>query len=216
MKAYWDIVQGTEEWHRIRYGKIGGSTSKGLLTDTDTLLDEILATQLEPFELEDDLYASKEMQRGNELEPLARLNLSQYTNIPFIECGWLESEEIPLLGISPDGITKDFKVACEIKCPGAKKHTNTLRNGIIPLDHINQIVHNFTVNDQLEIIYFCSFRPESKYPLFVRNATRGTLVNLGTKSKPVVKPISEWVGIIQAKVIELQNKVDHVLELLTF
>jgi hypothetical protein len=216
MKAYWNVIQGTEEWHRLRYGKIGGSTSKGLLTDTDTLLDDLLSTRLEPFELEEDGYASPEMQRGNELEPLARLNLSMYTGIQFKECGWLQSVELPLLGISPDGLTEDLKIACEIKCPSRKKHTNTLRNGVIPLDHLHQIVHNFTVNPFLEIIYFASFRPESVHPLFVRHADKNTIINLGTKAKPILKPISEWVDIIKGKTIELHNKIDQVEKDLSF
>lgn len=216
MKAHWEITQGTEDWRRIRYGKIGGSTSKGLLTDTDTLLDELLSARLEPFELEEDGYASPEMQRGTELEPLARLNLSMYTNVPFKECGWLQSEDIPLLGISPDGITDNLKISCEIKCPSRKKHTNTLRNGIIPLDHCHQIVHNFTVNPHLEIVYFASFRPESKHPLFVRNATRETPINLGTKAKPVIKTVNEWVAIIRGKAIELSLKLDQAEKDLSF
>lgn len=216
MIAHWDIIQGTEDWHKIRYGKIGGSTSKGLLVDSDTLLDEILSSRLEAFELDDDSYVNSDMARGNELEPLARQRVSEYTGLDFLECGWLQCEDVSILGISPDGITKDLRFACEIKCPSAKKHTNTIRAGVTPLDHVNQVVHNFTVNPTLEVLYFVSFRPESKYPLFVTKTDRETKINLGTKAKPVIKTVNEWVAIIRGKAIELETKANNALLQLEF
>jgi hypothetical protein len=214
MKAYWDIVQGTEEWHRIRYGKIGGTTSNQLRIESDALLNEIISSKLEDFELEEDGFISSDMQRGNELEPLARREAKSYTGLDFKECGWLQCEENKLLGISPDGITKDFKFATEIKCPARKKHTETLRGKAIPADHLPQCVHNFTVNPFLEILYFVSFRPESKHPLFVKEMTRDTLVDFGTKAKPNVMPVSQWVKFIKGKALLLEANVIRELQIL--
>ena len=50
MIARTDIVQGTAEWHQVRYGKIGGSLCKGLFVKSDTLLIEILSKLTEDFE----------------------------------------------------------------------------------------------------------------------------------------------------------------------
>lgn len=216
MIAYWDIVQGTEEWHKIRYGKIGGSTSAGLQVKSTTLLDDILSQRLEPFSLDDDGgFENAAMRRGNELEPAARKEMSAYTGIEFLECGWLQCEDIPLFGISPDGITKDFKTECEIKCPSAKKHTTTVREGIIPLDHTNQILHSFTVNPHLKKKFFGSFRPESEVPLFVVEVTRNSALDLGTKAKPNVKTISEWVkefkGLGMSLEAELQKEYKRII-----
>lgn len=208
MEAFWDIVQGTEEWYKIRYGKIGGSTSKGLFVKSDTLLDEILSEKLEEYQSDDDDYVSKDMQRGNELEPYARREASLYTGIEFSECGWIQSSLNELLGISPDGITKDFKKSLEIKCPSAKKHTSTIRTGEIPSDNIHQCLHYFTVNEDLEEHYFVSFRPESIKPLFVKKLTRDSLIDLGTKSKTNVKTVSEWVEISLLNAKELSNQID--------
>lgn len=216
MKAYFDIIQGTEEWHEIRYGKIGGTSSKQLMIDSNSLIEEILSTRLEPFEPLLDVFESYDMQRGTELEPMAREELSKYTGIDFLECGWLESETHHMLGISPDGISADFKASCEIKCPARKKHTANLRCNGIPAEYLPQCVHNFTVNPDLEVHYFLSFRPENKYRMFVKKMTRSSLVDLGTKSKPVVKTVSEWVDIAKSKHDLLDVIINEELKRLEF
>lgn len=208
MKAHWDIIQGSIEWHQTRYGKIGGTASKGLLVDSDTLLDDLISCRLEPLELDDDAYQSADMIRGSELEPMARLALSAYSGYDFKECGWIQSD-INLIGISPDGLTQDLKVACEIKCPGRKKHVQTLRGKSIPLDNIAQCVHYFTVNPLLEKLYFGSFRPESKYALSPYIIDRDSMVNLGTKAKQVCKTVNEWAAIMRSKAIEMETLI-HV------
>lgn len=210
MIPYYDIPQGSLEWLQLRYGKIGGTLSDGLLVDSDTLLIEMLSMNLEPFELEDN-YESDDMVRGGELEPEARKRLIQQTGIEFNKCGWLQSESIPLIGISPDGITEDLTKACEIKCPGRKKHTETVLNNKIPDDNIKQCLHYFTVNSKLEELYFCSFRPEAKYPLFVKMINRDFQINIGTKAKPILKSINEVVGIVRRKAIELQEEINNQL-----
>lgn len=216
MIAHWDIIQGTSEWHQIRYGKIGGSTSKGLFVDSDTLLDELISARLEPFELDDDPYTSAAMDRGSEYEPMARRALEEYTGISFSECGWLQSEENELLGISPDGINKSLTIACEIKCPGRKKHTQTLRGGVIPLEHNFQLVHNFTVNPALERIYFCSFRPECKFDIFVKQLYLHSLINLGTKAKPIIKTVEDWANVSRLKADALLVTIHSEINKLDF
>jgi predicted phage-related endonuclease len=211
-----DVKQGSIEWHEARYRKIGGSTAKGLLTPTDTLLLELVAEFSEDFELNEG-YQSEDMVRGTELEPYAREELNKATALLFVDIGWLQCEEIPLLGISPDGITDDDRFSCEIKCPAAKRHTETILSNEIPLDNIHQCVHYFVVNPKLEKHYFVSFRPENNYrPFFMKELTRDSLVNLGTKAKPVIKPIWEWVLVYKANAMELQGRIDSELEKLRF
>lgn len=215
MIAHWNIKQGTEEWHAIRWGKIGGTTSKGLFVKSDTLLDELLSEITEPFEVEDS-FESADMIRGFELEPLARQEVSLYIGREILECGWLQCEEIPLLGISPDGITSDMTISAEIKCPARKKHMSTIRTNEIPLDNLHQCVHYFTVNPHLEKHYFASFRPEAIKPLFVKELTRSSEVNLGTKAKPVIKNIAEWVSIAKTNAINLETEIYNEIIKLQF
>jgi len=211
-----NVKQGTPEWHEARYRKVGGSTSKGLYVKGDTLKNELIGQFLEDFE-DVDSYLSADMERGNELEPYAIKELNKYTTLDFNSAGWLQCEDIPLLGISPDGITDDDKHSCEVKCPGRKKHTETILNDSIPLDNLHQCVHYFTVNPKLETHTFCSFRPENKIkPLFVYVLTRDSLVNLGTKSKPVFRTVQEWIKISKQAAINLQLEIDSDIKKLEF
>jgi hypothetical protein len=216
MIARFDITQGTESWHRIRYGRVGGTRAKGLLTDGDTLLIELLGEHIEEFELDEDSYISSDMERGYELEPRARLEINQYFGIELLECGWLQNETHELLGISPDGISEDLKIQCEIKCPAQKKHTKTIYQDIIPLDNIHQCIHAFAVNDKLETLHFCSYRPESIKPLFIKTIHRDSEVNIGTEAKPKKAIVSEVAALIHANEIELRKKLDLAIDKLSY
>lgn len=205
--AHFDVEQGTEAWHRLRWGKVGGVLAKSLLGKPETLISHIGSCQLEPFYMEDDPYINSDMQRGIDLEPIARGELSKYIGVELLPVGWLQSTVIPIIGVSPDGVSADLTISCSIKCPGKNKHAATLYGGIIPDDNIDQVLHEFTVNPNLEKCYFLSFRPECEHPMFVRYLTRDSIVDMGTKAKPVCKPVSEWVSILQAAAITLQENV---------
>jgi len=208
MIPHYDIIQGTEEWFKIKWGKVGGSTSKGLFVPSDTLLIQLLSEHTEDFVMDDDSYISADMQRGVELEPMARREVSLYAGIEFIECGWLQSSTIPILGISPDGISKDETISWEGKCPSAKKHIATVYNNDIPADNIHQCLHYFTVNERLERHLFSSFRPESKYPLWCKWLTRDSIIDLGTKAKPNCKTVQQWVEIATKNAFELEANLE--------
>lgn len=216
MKVHYEIEQGTEAWHEIRYGKIGGTLASGLFVKSDNILYEILAEQTEPFEMDYDSFISADMQRGIELEPLAKERLSEYTGVKFINAGWIQCEENSLLGISPDGISEDETVTCEIKCPGKKAHLKTILSNDIPLDHINQCLHYFVVNPKLKRHFFCSFRPESIKPMFVKELTPDSLINIGTNAKPLMLSIAEAVIVAKGAALSIAKQVEAKKQELLF
>lgn len=210
MKKY-NILQGTADWFETRHGKITGTASKGLFVKSDTLLNEILSMHIEDWE-DEDSYTSAAMDRGNDLEPVARLELETELFISFEQLGFIQSETNALLGISPDGLSKCDTMACEIKCPGSKKHTATILANDIPSDNIHQCLHYFTVNSKLEKLYFASFRPENKVkPLWWKMITRDSEIDLGTKAKPVVKTVAEWVEIARDEAAMISVNLDIAL-----
>jgi predicted phage-related endonuclease len=230
-----NVVQGTIDWHEVRYRKIGGSDAKGLFVPSDTLMLELLSEFTEDFEMED-TYQSNDMIRGTELEPYAIEELNKYTGLEFKSVGWLQCEEIPLLGISPDGITNCDRFTCETKCPAKKKHTETILSDEIPLDNLPQCIHYFTVNPKLEKHYFVSFRPENQYKaLFVKELTRESLVDIGWTKKekvlsnkngkgekeyietvPDIRTVQEWVNLAKANAKNIQQQIDINLQKLLF
>lgn len=185
MINYKHIQQGSIEWFQIKWGKIGGTLAGGLFVNSDTLLIDILSQRCEEFEPTDS-YENDAMERGSDLEPYAREYLNLYTGLEFKETGWLQSEENELLGLSPDGLTEDEKISCELKCLGRKAHYAILLKQETPKDKLDQCLHYFTVNPKLEKHYFMSFRPESPKP-FIKLFTLDTVIDLGQKRKVEVK-----------------------------
>ena len=214
MKIHKEIIQGCRDWHEIKFGKIGGTRAKGLFVKSDTLLIELVSELTEDFEIEES-YSSDAMLRGQDLEPLGRERLEDLTGVKFIDVGWIDSS-ILNVGISPDGISEDNKIMCEIKCPGRKKHVETILADEIPSDYIHQCLHYFTVNEDLEKLYFVSFRPEALKQLFVKELTKQSEINLGTKARPQIKTVSEWVEIARFEAIKLNKEIEINIEKLTF
>lgn len=233
MIARYDIVQGSEEWHKIKWGKIGGTRAIGLFVKSDTLTIEILSEVTEEYEVSDD-YQSKAMQRGEELEPEALYELMQYTGVKIKSVGWLQSKEYPLLGISPDGISECETIQFEVKCLERIKHVRVCIKDKIPSDHIDQCVHAFTVNPKLETLYFACYRPEAMKKLKVFRLTRSSKIDLGLKKKikvkedrgkglkeyvetiPDLKTIDEWVKIAHSEAEKISKEIDNLVELLSF
>lgn len=208
MTAHYSITQGTEEWDRIRYGKIGGTRSGGLFIESDNLLFELLSEHTEEITIDYDEFISSDMMRGRELEPLAREEMSKYIGIEFIECGWLQSDEFPLLGISPDGISHDETVCIELKCPANKAFCKAVYYDAIPKEYINQCLHYFTVNPKLQELYFGMFRPENKKKqLFVKRLTKDSEIKIGRS----VKPVRDWVKLAQETAETLQKELDVMI-----
>ena len=216
MKIYHDIEQGSAEWFELKHGKIGGTRSKQLFVKSDTLLIELISETIEPYDEDLESYKSDAMENGQMLEPQARFELEKYTGVNFLEVGWIQSDN-HLLGVSPDGISNCATIGCEIKCPESKKHIKTCLNDEIPLDNINQCIHNFAVNPKLEKFYFVSYRPEFEIkPLFVKMINRESKVNIGTEARPIIKIVSDVVEEIHKHTKELELKITESINKLKF
>jgi hypothetical protein len=228
-----EIKQNTIEWHEIKWRKIGGTLSKGLFIDSDTLFLELLSQHIEEFEPSEG-FENEAMQRGKELETFALEYISTYTGIDFQLTGWLQSKH-KLLGISPDGLSECEKFATEIKCLSRKEHTKLLYENELPKDKLCQIIHYFTVNPKLEKLYFIAFRPESIKPYIVE-FTKDSLIDLGWKNdvevevigakglpikpkiekRPDIKKISEWNKIAIQEADKLETKLIETINKLNF
>jgi hypothetical protein len=211
MKNLKNIEQNSIEWFEAKWGRIGGTLSKGLLVKTDTLLIDILGQHLEEFEMESDSFESSSMVHGKEMEPFALQFVEGYSGIKFEKTGLLISDENDLLCLSPDGISECERFAVETKCLQRKAHTKILFEEEIPLEYLPQLVHYFTVNPKLEKLYFCAFRTES-VANFMRVLTPDSIVNLGTKARPVLKTVREWTKISYAEAANLKLELGQAIK----
>ena len=214
MTPYWEIEQGSLEWFLLRWGKVGGSSAKGLFVNSKTLLYQLLAEQTEIY-VEEESFSSFQMLRGLELEPEAIKRVTELTGIEFTPCGWIQSD-IDIIGISPDGVTKDLTKAVEVKCLSGKKHIEYILEGILPLEYTHQCLHYFTVIDTLDELIFSCYRPESPKSSFIISLTPESEINLGTNAKPKMVSISDAVGMSREKSIKLDVEVKESLNKLTF
>lgn len=103
MKIYDKLKQGTEEWFKIRELKLTashageiGNCGKGL----DTYIKKIAQEYFSSAEKDD--YKSVDMERGNELEPIARDIYELEKGVEVEQVGFIEYDEY--VGCSPDGL----------------------------------------------------------------------------------------------------------------
>lgn len=146
------IEQNTPEWHEFRKNHIGASEAPIIMNLSPWTTPYQLWRQ--KLDLDTFQFESEKMQRGKELEPIARKKVSEYLNEEF-EPAVCESTDIEWMAASLDGISKNGKYVVEIKCPGKEDHLQAL-NDIIPEKYIPQIQHQMFVC-KLDSIYYFSF-----------------------------------------------------------
>ncbi len=141
---YKDIIQGSEEWHEIRRGKITGSRIVDIMLGVKgrylasrknyiaELVIEILTGE------SDEHFISESMQWGIDTEPLARSAYEAITGNFVDEIGFIDHDSIQLFGSSPDGLVSEDG-GIEIKCPNSATHLSTLLTGNVKRDYIFQM-----------------------------------------------------------------------------
>ena len=209
------MEQRSLEWHEAKWGLVSGSRLGDLMlaskkANETSLFYRIIEELTEPFDPTaiDDQYINKDMQRGIDMEPYGLEAIHQSTKemAPMMDVGILVSEENQLLALSPDKISVDHKIAYEVKCPNGTTHAKWCYLGVLPHEHRAQALGYFAVNPDLEVLYWASYRPESrKKSLFKISLTRDSQINIGTERKPVMVSIDDAVDFLLAKYVELET-----------
>lgn len=139
-----EYTQGSPEWLKLRRSKVTAS-------DACIIMGSPYKTKARLYEektLEIETFVSSRMQRGLDLEPIARDLFTLKTGI----------EMIPRVSVkdwamaSLDGISSRNEIL-EIKCPGEKDHSIAL-SGKIPEHYIAQLQHEMYVFDSEKVYYF--------------------------------------------------------------
>ena len=126
------MIQGSPEWFEARRGNVGASSvykvmAKGQGKTRRSYMDELLAEKLgcviEGF-------TNAAMERGTELEPVARSQYEIERDAMVQEAGFIMHPTIAGFGASPDGLVGDDGLI-EIKCPNTVTHLATLESGTI-------------------------------------------------------------------------------------
>lgn len=160
------IEQGTLEWKQLRLGKFTASRFAKLMGNKSTkgYQDEIYRVAYEKKTGNVvESYVNSSMQRGTELEPIARTAYENLKNVFVDEVPFIELNE--WVGVSPDGLIDD-KGMLEIKCPEWNTHIDYLVGGKLPT------LYKWQVQGQLWVAKrdwcdFFSYHPDLE-PLLIR------------------------------------------------
>lgn len=163
-----DLVQGSPEWLQARCGSLGASQVADALARTKSgwgasranakarLITERLTGK--PTET----FVSAAMQRGTDLEPIARAMYSFHHDHDVTEIGIVLHPAIKGTHCSPDGLIADNGMV-EIKCCGAARHIEIL-TGSPPEDrYVKQCLWQLacTGREWVDLAYFNPDLPEA-------------------------------------------------------
>ena len=160
-----DCQQGSDEWFKAR---LGIPTATGLSSivsasgakssASNTYLAELIA---ECYLGASEGFKSKAMDRGNELEPLARSAYEFINDVDVTQVGGVYLSDNKDLMISPDGLIPELKKGLEIKCPDMKTHIKYILEGVLPSEYVIQVQSSIWVTGY-ESWDFMSYCPEYK------------------------------------------------------
>ncbi|MDG6894415.1 YqaJ viral recombinase family protein [Volucribacter amazonae] len=171
-----DCEQGTEEWLAARLGIPTATGIKHIVTASGNkssgwtgYLAELVAESIEHTA---DTIKTPAMERGNQLEPLARSAYEFLTGNTVVQVGGVYLNQARELMISPDGLMPELKKGLEIKCPKMKTHIVYLLEGGVPNEYIIQVQSALWVTGY-ETWDFVSYCPEYQpQPLYLYTVKR--------------------------------------------
>lgn len=171
-----------EEWLNWRRKGIGASDSPAIMGcspyKTAIQIWEDKVSTAPPVEL-----SSRIMEKGNELEPVARQQFAAHYNLlndadETFEAARVQLQEFPFMKASLDGVSKDGKTLIEIKFQGKEKH-QAVSKGEVRIDYWTQIQHQFICsgatkgylvsinedakNDKKLDVLWCEVKPDLEY-----------------------------------------------------
>jgi putative phage-type endonuclease len=142
-----EYIQGTAEWLALRKTKITATDANSIMNCNPWKNKKKL--YLEKISEENNTFVNAAMQRGLDLEPIARELFTIKTGIEVfpkvIVKDWMMA--------SLDGISACGKYVVEIKCPGDKDHKIAL-SGKVPDHYYAQLQHQMYVAGVKKMCYF--------------------------------------------------------------
>jgi putative phage-type endonuclease len=138
------IEQGSAEWFASRLGKVTASkvydvmakTKSGYGAARKNYMMELLCQRLTGAREEG--FTNAAMQRGNDLEPMARGRYEIENDLLVSETGLIDHPEIEGFAASPDGVVGDDGLI-EIKCPNTATHIDFMKTGKINPRYLSQM-----------------------------------------------------------------------------
>jgi putative phage-type endonuclease len=162
------IEQGSPEWMALRIGKIGGSRVADVLTEgrggAESLTrkkykNELIRERLTGKKL--DTYKTPAMQRGIDLEPMARAWYEVKYNTFVDQVAIVLHPSIDGAQCSPDGLVEATNSLIEIKIPNPENHLDNILTGGKQLEqYYDQVQWQLACMPEKEFCDLVSYDPE--------------------------------------------------------
>jgi putative phage-type endonuclease len=207
------IIQGSLEWQSLRIGKIGGSRVADVLTEgrsgAESLTrrkykNELIRERLTGKKL--DTYKTPAMQRGIDLEPMARAWYEVKYNTFVDQVAIVLHPTIEGAQCSPDGVVEATNSLIEIKIPNPENHLDNILTGGKQLEqYYDQVQWQLACMPEKEFCDLVSYDPEMPDHLqgFVKRIYRDDEY-IQTMQNAVIAFLSEIETIVN-NLKEIQN-----------
>ena len=167
-----EIPQGSPEWHKARLGCLTASRANDVAAAETTAAHQNYFWKLvaeRETGLSEDEFVSEAMERGTEMEPVARAAYETHTGQFVTQTGFWLHPEIQWFGASPDGLVGDDGLI-EIKCPKTSTHMRYLSEGKVPTKYKRQMICQLlcTGRKWVDFVSFDNRVRESKQLFIVR------------------------------------------------
>jgi putative phage-type endonuclease len=173
-----DLMQNSSEWLVARAGSLGGSQIGKAIERLKRSGDRTQAAVDLMYEIAAERLTGVPAKRVNALawglehQDEARHGYGLLTNLEVATVGLIRHPTIPGAHASPDALVGD-EGGVEIKCPTSATHLKTLIEGVVPEDHMPQIMWNMACAKRAWwdfVSYDPRFPP--KHQFFIRRVER--------------------------------------------
>lgn len=212
---YHEVVQGSEEWLKLRVGKISASRAKDLLATarygeaagyrnlkTELAVERITGKRAER-------YVTKQMEYGTETEAVAATMYQLATGVVAKECGIFEIDGTNVVA-SPDRLVGDDGLI-EIKCRELANHVESMLSGKVPTEYYKQIQFQLWVTNRQWCDYV-SYGDEmpSNAQLFIKHIERDEEVinEIIDKVAEIEEDIEKLISAVKAYGQDALNNED--------
>jgi putative phage-type endonuclease len=195
------IEQGSPEWMALRIGKIGGSRVADVLTEgrggAESLTrkkykNELIRERLTGKKL--DTYKTPAMQRGIDLEPMARAWYEVKYNTFVDQVAIVLHPSIDGAQCSPDGIVEATNSLIEIKIPNPENHLDNILTGGKQLEqYYDQVQWQLACMPEKEFCDLVSYDPEMPDHLqgFVKQTMQNAVIVFLSEIETIVNNLKE-------------------------
>lgn len=194
------IEQRSEDWFAARLGKVTASKVKDVMAKgrggapsatRQNYMMQLLCERLTGKREEG--FTSAAMQRGTDLEPIARSAYEFSARVMTVETGLIFHPRIEGFGASPDGLVGE-RGLIEIKCPNTAQHIAVIQSGAHDSSYDWQMLAQMACTDRdwVDFVSFDDRLPEElQYACFRFSRDESRIRDMETEVKLFLEELAE-------------------------